>query len=111
MDVLKDDPSAAVPVGREVARLWALRRMSLSVAGMLEDHKDPVRQAALTKDLGNEWEQELPHRLRALMDADQMPEEVRRMHAYLTQIVPTFSLRGGTREILRGIIARELGLR
>lgn len=111
VDVLKDDPSAAVPVGREVARLWALRRMSLSVAGMLEDHKDPVRQAALTKDLGNEWEQELPHRLRALMDADQMPEEVRRMHAYLTQIVPTFSLRGGTREILRGIIARELGLR
>jgi hypothetical protein len=29
----------------------------------------------------------------------------------LTQIVPTFSLRGGTREIMRGIIARELGLR
>jgi acyl-CoA dehydrogenase len=31
--------------------------------------------------------------------------------AYLTQTVPSFSLRGGTREILRGIIARGLGLR
>jgi hypothetical protein len=49
--------------------------------------------------------------MRALMDADAMPEEMRRMHAYLTQITPTFSLRGGTREIMRGIIARELGLR
>jgi acyl-CoA dehydrogenase len=31
--------------------------------------------------------------------------------AYLSQIAPTFSLRGGTREILRGMIARGLGLR
>jgi hypothetical protein len=30
---------------------------------------------------------------------------------YLSQIAPSFSLRGGTREILRGIIARGLGLR
>jgi acyl-CoA dehydrogenase len=30
---------------------------------------------------------------------------------YLGQIAPSFSLRGGTREILRGIIARGLGLR
>ena len=31
--------------------------------------------------------------------------------AYVTQIAPTYSLRGGTREILRGMIARGLGLR
>ncbi len=31
--------------------------------------------------------------------------------AYLLQISMSFSLRGGTREILRGIIARDLGLR
>jgi acyl-CoA dehydrogenase len=30
---------------------------------------------------------------------------------YLLMSAPSFSLRGGTREILRGIIARELGLR
>ena len=109
--VLRDDPGAAEPLGREVARLWALRRMSLSIAGMLEDGEDPVRQAALVKDLGNSYEQALPGTLRRLADMDAMPEEVRRMHAYLTQIAPTFSLRGGTREIMRGIIAKELGLR
>lgn len=111
MTALRDDAAAAEPLGREVARLWALRRMSLSIAGMLEDGEDPVRQAALVKDLGNSYEQALPGTLRRLADMDAMPDEVRRMHAYLTQIAPTFSLRGGTREIMRGIIAKELGLR
>ena len=34
-----------------------------------------------------------------------------RVLAELTMLTPSFSLRGGTREILRGIIARGLGLR
>ena len=98
-------------LGRQVARLWALRSMSTAVAGMLQDGQDPIRQAALVKDLGNDFEQALPDRMRDVIDTGDMPEAMRRMHAYLTQIVPTFSLRGGTREIMRGIIARELGLR
>ena len=108
---LRDDPAAAVTLGRQVARLWTLRSMSTAVAGMLQEGEDPLRQAALVKDLGNDFEQGLPDRMRDVIDTDAMPEEMRRMHAYLTQIVPTFSLRGGTREIIRGIIARELGLR
>jgi acyl-CoA dehydrogenase len=108
---LKQDGAAAPALGRQVARLWALRNMSVAVAGMLEDGQDPVRQAALVKDLGNDFEQALPNVVRDLIATDDMPEDMRRMHAYLTQIVPTFSLRGGTREIMRGIIARELGLR
>jgi hypothetical protein len=49
--------------------------------------------------------------VRDLLDVADAPEGLRRLHAYVTQVAPTFSLRGGTREILRGIIARELGLR
>jgi acyl-CoA dehydrogenase len=108
---LAADPAAAEPLGREVARLWTLRRMSLAVAGMLEDGDDPARQAALVKDLGNGFEQALPGNLRRLIDAEAMPEAMRRMHAELTMLATTFSLRGGTREIMRGIIAKELGLR
>jgi alkylation response protein AidB-like acyl-CoA dehydrogenase len=111
MTTLKQDGAAAPTLGRQVARLWALRNMSVAVAGMLEDGQDPVRQAALVKDLGNDFEQALPNVVRDLIATEDMPEDMRRMHAYLTQIVPTFSLRGGTREIMRGIIARELGLR
>lgn len=111
LDALKDDASAAQALGKQAARLWTLRAMSTAVAGMLQDGADPVRQAALVKDLGNDFEQALPHAMRDLMDVEAMPEDMRRMHDYLTQITPTFSLRGGTREIMRGIIARELGLR
>jgi len=111
MTTLKQEGAAAPALGRQVARLWALRNMSVAVAGMLEDGQDPVRQAALVKDLGNDFEQALPNVVRDLIATEDMPEDMRRMHAYLTQIVPTFSLRGGTREIMRGIIARELGLR
>ncbi len=110
MDALGPE-GPAEPIGRQVARLWALRRMSLAVGGMLEDGKDPLRQAALVKDRGNSFEQALPGAIRDLVDPHELPEAARRMHAYLTQISPTFSLRGGTREIMRGIIARELGLR
>jgi acyl-CoA dehydrogenase len=111
LDALRDDAAAAPALGREVARLWTLRAMSTAVAGMLQDGEDPVRQAALVKDLGNDFEQALPDAMRALRDVEEMPAEMRRLHAYLTQVTPTFSLRGGTREIMRGIIARELGLR
>ena len=37
--------------------------------------------------------------------------DLARMLALLLQMAPSFSLRGGTREILRGIISRALGLR
>ncbi|WP_198370938.1 acyl-CoA dehydrogenase family protein [Roseomonas rosulenta] len=111
LDALRADAAAAPALGREVARLWTLRAMSTAIAGMLQDGADPVRQAALVKDLGNDFEQALPGAMRALRDVEAMPEPMRRMHDYLTQITPTFSLRGGTREIMRGIIARELGLR
>ena len=64
------------------------------------------------KDLGNEFEQELPRLVQATLDEGLPPEsELARVLAHLLQVAPSFSLRGGTREILRGIIARGMGLR
>jgi hypothetical protein len=37
--------------------------------------------------------------------------DLARTLALLLQTAPSFSLRGGTREIVRGIVARGLGLR
>jgi acyl-CoA dehydrogenase len=94
-----------------VARLNTLRGMSLSVGGMLERGEAPAVEAALVKDAGNVFEQALPEQIRSLMDPEDMPPDLRLLLDDLVQLAPTFSLRGGTREILRGIIARELGLR
>jgi alkylation response protein AidB-like acyl-CoA dehydrogenase len=110
---LPDAPLAAA-IGRMTAQLWTLRQMSLSVAGQLSQGLDPVVEAAVVKDLGNAFEQELPRVIQALLGDELGPadeHELVRALAYLLQVAPSFSLRGGTREILRGIVARGLGLR
>ena len=87
--------------------------MSVSVAGMLNDGDNPALEASVVKDLGAVFEQDLPNLAHRLMDLepDSQGNDFQRYLAILTQISPSFSLRGGTREILRGIIARGLGLR
>tara|TARA_R110002096_G_scaffold269890_1_gene463787 strand:+ start:5804 stop:6955 length:1152 start_codon:yes stop_codon:yes gene_type:complete len=111
---LQPDARAQEQIGRLVAHLATMRRMSISVAGKLETDANPALEASVVKDLGAVYEQEIPeiaHRIgrgEASMTALSDFEQVR---AYLTQAVVSFSLRGGTREILRGIIARGLGLR
>jgi len=114
--VLGRDPSerAAVAIGRLGAHLLALRRLSRSVATMLQDGENPALQAALVKDLGALLEQEIPDIARSLVATDPPSPAIADFLAvldYTTLHAPSFSLRGGTREILRGIIARGLGLR
>jgi acyl-CoA dehydrogenase-like protein len=108
------DERAQIAIGRLGAQLITLRRMSMSVAGMLQAGADPALEAAMVKDLGALVEQEIPEVARDLI-ADEPPTEASRKFAevlaYATMHAPSFSLRGGTREILRGIIARGLGLR
>lgn len=111
----KPDTRAAEGIGRLVAQLHTLRRMSVSVAGMLEAGKEPVVEAAIVKDLGTIWEQALPHRARelaAFLSADSTNHETLEQRlAFYLKIAPKLTIQGGTTEVLRGIIARGLGLR
>jgi alkylation response protein AidB-like acyl-CoA dehydrogenase len=105
---------AATVVGRLVAHLATLRQLSLSVAGMLEAGENPNLEAAVVKDLGTTFEQEIPEVIHALTGVEptiMTGSDLQRVLGLLVQKAPSFSLRGGTREILRGIIARGLGLR
>lgn len=112
LDDLRAEPAAAEAVGRLLARASTLRQMSLAVAGMLQEGKAPEREAALVKDVGNDWEQiTLPETIRDLLDPARTPPQVTEMLGIVTMVARSYSLRGGTREILRGIIARQLGLR
>lgn len=101
-------------VGRFAVHLATLRSMSISVTSKLVQGASPVVEAALVKDIGTEFEQSIPAVIAAALAADPGAEvdgDLYRTAAYLNQVAPTFSLRGGTREILRGMIARGLGLR
>ena len=104
----------AVEIGRLVARLRTLRRLSVSVAGMLDAGAAPLLESAVVKSLGVELEQDLPSVAHGLFGVEQLGDtgdDFQQVLGYLTQSVPSFSLRGGTPEIMRGIIARGLGLR
>ncbi len=97
-------------IGRLIAHLVTLRRMSISVAGMLESGQTPITEAALIKDLGNSFERMVPEIVRTVIDSPPS----RNFLATLNECIlhaPSFTLRGGTREILKGVIARGLGLR
>ncbi len=101
-------------LGRITSHLVVLRRLSRSVAGMLERGENPALQASLVKDLGTGVEQEIPEIVRQVVDIEASPGSDHQLSAVLAHTLmyaPAFSLRGGTREILRGIIARGLGLR
>ncbi len=106
---------AAAAIGRLTTHILTLRRLSRSVAAMLQAGQDPALQAALVKDLGNVLEQETVEVIRLLVDVEPSEGEgngtLSAVLAHLVMTAPSFSLRGGTREILRGIIARGLGLR
>ena len=101
-------------IGRIMAQLATLRAMSLAVTARLAAGESPLVEAALVKDLGTGLEQSIGALAEAALgdDADlAVDADLYRTAAYVSQISPTYSLRGGTREILRGMIARGLGLR
>lgn len=105
---------AQIAVGKLVARLWTLRKMSLGVAGLLEKGTTPEVAAALVKDLGTEYENEIIKVARLLIPSRPSVSSDTAFDALLAQAIlhsPGFTLRGGTTEILRGIIARGLGVR
>ncbi|MDB5502002.1 MAG: acyl-CoA dehydrogenase-like [Tardiphaga sp.] len=109
------DTRSAEGIGRLVAQLHTMRRMSVSVAGMLQAGREPVVEASIVKDIGTLWEQQLPHRVRelaAFVDADASNHAtLDEMLSFAIKTAPKLTIQGGTTEVLRGIIARGLGLR
>ena len=111
--VVGDTPSESEKrfIGEVTARMWTLRQMSLAITGKIIAGGDPASDAAIVKDLGVSLEQDIPPAIQALAPPGLDDVSFEETMTYLLQSSPSFSLRGGTREILRGIIARELGLR
>lgn len=103
-----------VTLGGIVARLAVLRTMSLAITSKLAKGENPSVEASLVKDYGTGLEQDISKLIADCMGGH--PEwtpsvELIKTLALVDQVCPSYSLRGGTREILRGIIARGLGLR
>lgn len=106
-------PQSQRLAGKVISQLAPLRALCISITEKLTRGESPVVEAALVKDLGTGVEQLIPSAIAddlASRDVD-VPLELLNTLNYVTQVAPSFSLRGGTRDILRGMIARGLGLR
>ncbi|HEY1974375.1 MAG TPA: acyl-CoA dehydrogenase family protein [Pseudonocardia sp.] len=101
-------------LGSLVSRVWTLRRLSLGIAGLLAEGRSADVPAALVKDLGTRYENEVIEAARLLVEVPPDPGADAGFARLLAEAVlhaPGFTLRGGTNEILRGVVARGLGLR
>lgn len=108
------DAATQCLLGQLIGEMAVLRGMSMAVTQQLLDGQSPSVAASLVKDYGTEFEQKVIREIAQWLAGRpqfQASSELLRTLAYLEQMGVTFSLRGGTREILRGIIARGLGLR
>ncbi|MBE0614837.1 MAG: acyl-CoA dehydrogenase family protein [Burkholderiales bacterium] len=109
----RDNERHTVAIGKLVAEMATLRQMSLGIAGMLARGENPALPAAIVKDQGTLVEQNLPEIAHDLfgIDLSSRGGPIASVMSYLVQAAPSFSIRGGTRAIVRGIIAKGLGLR
>jgi alkylation response protein AidB-like acyl-CoA dehydrogenase len=109
------DDRTAADVGDLIARVASLRQLSVSVARALSEGGDAANQAALVKDLGTRFEQESVDLVATLIDyvdagSPALPK-LRNLLDHARLHSPLFTLRGGTNEVLRGVVARGMGLR
>ncbi|MDO9400756.1 MAG: acyl-CoA dehydrogenase family protein [Polaromonas sp.] len=107
-------PESIRLAGKIFSQLAPLRAMSVAVTEKLARGESPIVEAALVKDLGTGVEQLIPSVIADDLfsrEKQNAPLELLLTLNYVTQVAPSFSLRGGTRDILRGMIARGLGLR
>ncbi|WP_123028729.1 acyl-CoA dehydrogenase family protein [Mycolicibacterium stellerae] len=107
------NPARDADVGSLVARLSVLRAMSARISHHLDGPVAPGVAAAVVKDLGTTLENDsiqIARRwLPTLTDAARRVQLSEHLHHAQTH-APGFTLRGGTNEIMRGIIAGALGV-
>ncbi len=108
--------SGALPrdqsVGRLVGRVFGLHQMSEGVARALSRGENADVDASMVKLLGSRTEGDIVDAVDTMCDGHTATTE--EYEALLTAGVmqrPGFTLRGGTSEVLRGVIARGLGMR
>jgi acyl-CoA dehydrogenase len=100
-----------VPVGKLLARLMTLRHMSQGIWGALGAGQAPAIEAAMVKDLGTNLERESIDMVREASSADPRLAGDVLLHELLQStylLAPTYNLRGGTNEVLRNMIAKNL---
>ncbi|HCB05119.1 MAG TPA: acyl-CoA dehydrogenase [Nocardioides bacterium] len=108
------DPRHTSAVGGLIARLWTLRQMSYAVAVQLAQRRSAELPAALVKELGTRYEGDVVEIAREVLAIEPDPDSDDQGAVLLAQAIqsaPGFTIRGGTNEILQGLVAKGVGVR
>ena len=105
-------PEGSRLIGELAAQYWVLRRLSLTVARAIDAGGTPAAEAALIKEMGTRFEQDVVNALRQLLDRELVygpePSLFERLLRRATLESPSFTIRGGTNEVLRSVAAKGL---
>jgi alkylation response protein AidB-like acyl-CoA dehydrogenase len=98
-------------LGDLVARWWGIRALSLSVARAIDAGDAPAAESALVKELGTRFEQDVLDAVWRLVAVEPDLASASPFEGLLARAIlaaPSFTIRGGTNEILRSVAARAL---
>jgi alkylation response protein AidB-like acyl-CoA dehydrogenase len=114
-ELLREDRVASAQtrsmLGEAVAHWWAIRSLSLSVARAIDSGEAPAAESALVKELGTRFEQQVLDAVWELVSLEPDPDAIsgfERLLATAILAAPSFTIRGGTNEILTSVAARAL---
>jgi alkylation response protein AidB-like acyl-CoA dehydrogenase len=105
------ETEATVAVGRCASWYLTLHELSYGIALAVSNGEDPSVAAAVVKDLGTRFEQDVLEAARRFSADAATTAEIAQLRDAIADVVliaPGFTIRGGATEILRTVIAREL---
>lgn len=103
--------AARAEVGAVAARCWQFHQFSLAIARMVDEHESPTLEAAIAKEMATRFEQECVEIVVRHFGGAPRIDSADPLEALLARALlvgPSWTIRGGTTEILRNIITKEL---
>jgi alkylation response protein AidB-like acyl-CoA dehydrogenase len=105
------DPAVRRLLGRVTATWWGLRQLSLASARSIDEGRSPDQEAALVKELGTRFEQDVLAAVQDVVALEPDPGSGSLFEQLLSEAIlsaPAFTVRGGTVEVLRTVVSRGL---
>ncbi len=106
------DDETLVVLGSAAARWWGLRGLGLSLARAIDRKSSSgVGEASLLKEMGTRFEQDVLEAVRQLADLELVMDAGSTSDRLFVEAIlsaPSFTIRGGTIEVLRSLIAKGL---
>jgi len=102
---------AAETLGWAVSRYWGIRQLSLAVARMIDTGGAPAIESALVKEMATRFEQDVIQAVSDLVDYEPTQESASLLDRLLAMSIlagPSYTIRGGTNEVLIGIASKGL---